>query len=97
MKLIIQVPCLNESETLAVALSALPRDVPGFDVVEWLVIDDGSTDGTADIARQLGVHHVVRHPVNRGLAAAFMRRAFRGRVAPGPALPAMFPRAAGGR
>ena len=72
MKLIIQVPCLNESETLAVALSALPREVPGFDVVEWLVIDDGSTDGTADIARQLGVDHVVRHPVNRGLAAAFM-------------------------
>jgi glycosyltransferase involved in cell wall biosynthesis len=72
MKLIIQVPCLNESETLAVALGALPRVVPGFDQVEWLVVDDGSTDGTAELARQLGVDHVVRHPVNRGLAAAFM-------------------------
>ena len=72
MKLIIQVPCLNESETLAIALGALPREVPGFDRVEWLVVDDGSTDGTAELARQLGVDHVVRHPVNRGLAAAFM-------------------------
>lgn len=72
MKLIIQIPCLNESETLAIALGALPREVPGFDRVEWLVIDDGSTDGTAELARQLGADHVVRHPVNRGLATAFM-------------------------
>ncbi len=72
MKLIIQIPCLNEVGTLAIALSALPREVPGFDSVEWLVIDDGSTDDTANLARQLGVDHVVRHPVNRGLAAAFM-------------------------
>ncbi|KGQ20806.1 Glycosyl transferase [Lysobacter dokdonensis DS-58] len=72
MKLIIQVPCLNESGTLAVAINALPREVPGFDRVEWLVIDDGSTDGTAEHAKALGVDHVVRHPVNRGLAAAFM-------------------------
>src|SRR6476469_6325666 len=72
MKLIIQIPCLNEVGTLAIALSALPRQVPGFDSVEWLVIDDGSTDDTANLARQLGVDHVVRHPVNRGLAAAFM-------------------------
>jgi glycosyltransferase involved in cell wall biosynthesis len=72
MKLIIQVPCLNESGTLAVALGALPRNVAGFDCVEWLVIDDGSTDNTAELAKQLGVDHVVRHPVNRGLAAAFM-------------------------
>lgn len=71
-KLIIQIPCLNESGTLAVAVTALPRCVPGFDTVEWLVIDDGSTDDTAELARQLGVDHVVRHPVNRGLAAAFM-------------------------
>lgn len=72
MKLIIQIPCLNETGTLAIAINALSREVPGFDAVEWLVIDDGSTDGTADLAKQLGVHHVVRHPVNRGLAAAFM-------------------------
>lgn len=72
MKLIIQIPCLNESETLGIALAALPRKVPGFDKVEWLIIDDGSTDGTAQLATQLGVDHVVRHPVNRGLATAFM-------------------------
>jgi glycosyltransferase involved in cell wall biosynthesis len=72
MKLIIQIPCLNEAGTLAIALEALPRAVPGFDEVEWLVIDDGSTDDTAELARRLGVDHVVRHPVNRGLAAAFM-------------------------
>lgn len=72
MKLIIQVPCLNESGTLAIAINALPRQVPGFDKVEWLVIDDGSTDNTAELAKQLGVDHVVRHPVNRGLATAFM-------------------------
>src|SRR3546814_1751114 len=57
MKLIIQIPCLNESDTLAIALGALPREVPGFDEVEWLVIDDGSTDNTAGLARQIGVDH----------------------------------------
>lgn len=72
MKLIIQIPCLNEASTLAIAVGALPRQVDGFDVVEWLVIDDGSTDDTAALARKLGVDHVVRHPVNRGLATAFM-------------------------
>src|SRR5688500_472047 len=72
MKLIIQIPCLNETGTLAIAINALPRQVAGFDSVEWLVIDDGSTDGTAQLALELGVDHVVRHPVNRGLAAAFM-------------------------
>jgi len=72
VKLIIQMPCLNEAATLAIALQALPRTVPGFDAVEWLVIDDGSTDGTIEEARRLGVDHVIRHPVNRGLAAAFM-------------------------
>src|SRR5690348_1622593 len=72
MKLIIQIPCLNESATLGAALATLPRAVEGFDSVEWLVVDDGSTDGTADLARKLGVDHVVRHPVNRGLATAFM-------------------------
>ena len=72
MKLIIQIPCLNEAETLAIALADLPREVEGFDSVEWLVVDDGSSDRTSELARQLGVDHVIRHPVNRGLAAAFM-------------------------
>lgn len=72
MKLIIQIPCLNEAETLPIALADLPREVEGFDTVEWLIIDDGSTDNTADVARAHGVDHVVRHPVNRGLAVGFM-------------------------
>jgi glycosyltransferase involved in cell wall biosynthesis len=72
VKLIIQIPCLNEAETLGIALGELPREVEGFDTVEWLIIDDGSSDDTATIARRLGVDHVVSHPVNRGLAEAFM-------------------------
>jgi|SRR5690554_4096105 len=72
MKLIIQIPCLNEAGTLAIAVAALPREVEGFDTVEWLVIDDGSSDGTAEVAKRLGIDHVVRHSVNRGLATAFM-------------------------
>ena len=71
-KAIIQIPCLNEAGTLAIALGELPRGLPGFGRVEWLVIDDGSTDGTAELAKSLGVDHVIRHPVNRGLASAFM-------------------------
>ncbi len=71
MKLIIQIPCLNEEEQLPVALADLPTVVDGFDVVEWLVIDDGSTDRTIDVARANGVHHIVKMPQNRGLAAAF--------------------------
>ncbi len=72
MKLIIQIPCFNEAETLAITLSSLPRTVAGFETVEWLVIDDGSRDRTADVARDNGVHHVVRHSRNQGLARAFM-------------------------
>ena len=72
MKLIIQIPCYNEAATLGATLRELPRTVPGVDRVEWLVIDDGSTDATAAVAREHGVDHVVRLPVNRGLARAFM-------------------------
>ncbi len=72
MKLVIQIPCYNEAESLPHAIAHLPRQVPGCDVVEWLVVDDGSDDDTAEVARSLGVDCVVRHPVNRGLAAAFM-------------------------
>jgi glycosyltransferase involved in cell wall biosynthesis len=72
VKLIIQVPCLNEAKTLPATIADLPRAVAGFDVVELLVIDDGSRDGTADIARACGVDHVVRLRRNKGLAAAFM-------------------------
>lgn len=72
MKLIIQIPCLNEAGTLAIALKDLPREVPGFDTVEWLIIDDGSTDDTVRVARENGVDHVVSHSRNQGLARGFM-------------------------
>ena len=71
MKLIIQIPCLNEAEQLPETLADLPRSVPGVSVVEWLVIDDGSVDETVEVAFAHGVDHVVRLPQNRGLAAAF--------------------------
>jgi glycosyltransferase involved in cell wall biosynthesis len=71
VKLVIQIPCFNEEATLPATLADLPREIPGVDVVEWLVIDDGSSDRTAEVARELGVDHVVSHPRNRGLAAAF--------------------------
>jgi glycosyltransferase involved in cell wall biosynthesis len=71
VKLIIQIPCLNEADHLPATLSTLPREVPGFDVVEWLVIDDGSTDDTRQVALACGVDHVIGFPRNRGLAAAF--------------------------
>lgn len=72
MKCIIQIPCYNEAQTLHETVAALPTALHGVDVVEVLVIDDGSTDGTAAVAQQIGVHHVVRHPRNLGLARAFM-------------------------
>ncbi len=72
MKLIIQIPCFNEAETLAATLADLPREAPGFDTVEWLVIDDGSTDATRQVALDNGADHVVRHTSNQGLARAFM-------------------------
>jgi glycosyltransferase involved in cell wall biosynthesis len=71
MKLIIQIPCFNEEQTLPETLRDLPREVPGIDVVEWLVIDDGSSDRTIEVARAGGVEHIVRLTNNRGLAAGF--------------------------
>jgi glycosyltransferase involved in cell wall biosynthesis len=71
MKLIIQIPCLNEQDTLPATLADLPREVHGFDAVEWLVIDDGSTDRTVEVARAHGVNHIVRLTNNKGLATAF--------------------------
>ena len=71
-KLIIQIPCLNEAATLPATIADLPRSVPGVDAVEFLVVDDGSRDNTADVARACGVDHVVRLRRNKGLAAAFM-------------------------
>ncbi len=72
MKLIIQIPCFNEAGTLATTLAELPRHAPGFETVEWLIIDDGSSDGTESVAKANGVDHVVRHRRNMGLARAFM-------------------------
>ncbi|EJN00616.1 glycosyl transferase [Phyllobacterium sp. YR531] len=72
MKLMIQIPCFNEEGTLAETLACLPRKVEGFDTVEWLVINDGSTDRTVAVAKECGVDHIVDFPVNRGLAKAFV-------------------------
>jgi glycosyltransferase involved in cell wall biosynthesis len=72
MKLIIQIPCFNEEKTLGLALSNLPREVDGVDSVEWLIVDDGSTDKTVDVAKAHGVDYIVSHPRNHGLAKAFM-------------------------
>jgi glycosyltransferase involved in cell wall biosynthesis len=70
-KLIIQIPCFNEEEQLPGTLADLPREVPGFDVVEWLIVDDGSTDATIEVARANGVDHIVRLTNNKGLATGF--------------------------
>lgn len=72
-KLIIQIPCFNEADTLLATLADLPRRVPGYDSVEWLVIDDGSTDRTVEVAREHGVDHVISLESHRGLAAGFMK------------------------
>lgn len=72
MKLVIQVPCFNEAKTLPEMLRHLPRKVDGFKKVEWLIIDDGSCDGTAEVAKKCGVDRIVRFSRNLGLARAFM-------------------------
>ena len=71
-KLIIQIPCFNEEKSLSVTLKDLPRKLPGLDKIEWLIIDDGSTDRTVEVARSLGVDHVVRLIRHQGLAKGFM-------------------------
>ncbi|MDH3595974.1 MAG: glycosyltransferase family 2 protein, partial [Rhodospirillales bacterium] len=71
MKLIVQIPCFNEAETLRQTLADIPRQIADVDQVEVLVVDDGSTDGTAELARELGIDHVVRHKANMGLARSF--------------------------
>ena len=71
MKLIIQIPCLNEEETLPATLADLPRQIDGIDTVQWLIIDDGSSDATVEVARANGVDHIVRLTNNKGLAAGF--------------------------
>jgi glycosyltransferase involved in cell wall biosynthesis len=72
MKLIIQIPCYNEEKNLLATLKDLPKEIPGVDKIEILIIDDGSTDNTVKVAREYGVHHIVQLTKNKGLAAAFM-------------------------
>lgn len=71
-KLVIQIPCYNEQATLGATLADLPRQLPGVDEVEWLIIDDGSRDETIEVAQASGVDHIVRHSQNQGLATTFM-------------------------
>lgn len=72
MKLIIQIPCYNEAETLEIALDALPKHIDGIDEIEYLIINDGSTDNTVEVAQNWGVHHIVNFKQNKGLAKGFM-------------------------
>jgi len=72
LKLIIQIPCYNEETTLPVTIADLPRHIDGIDTIEFLIINDGSSDRTVDVARELGVHHVISFPKNKGLAKGFM-------------------------
>ena len=71
MKVIIQVPCFNEEATLGATLDAIPHTIPGVDVIEILIVNDGSGDATEAVARQWGVDYIISHKINRGLAAAF--------------------------
>ncbi|MDB5170198.1 MAG: family 2 glycosyl transferase [Candidatus Saccharibacteria bacterium] len=71
MKVIIQIPCLNEEQTLPAVMATMPQHIDGVDVIEYLIIDDGSTDKTVEVAKKLGVHHIVRHTQRMGLARSF--------------------------
>ncbi|MBD1390562.1 glycosyltransferase family 2 protein [Neiella sp. HB171785] len=71
MKLIIQIPCYNEAETLPETYADLPKQIDGIDVIETLIVDDGSQDGTSEVARELGITHVIRNKNNKGLARTF--------------------------
>ena len=72
MKLIIQIPCFNEEETLGITYNDLPKHIDGIDEIEYLIINDGSTDRTVEVAKELGIHHVVSFKQNKGLAKGFM-------------------------
>lgn len=72
MKLIIQIPCYNEAETLEIALNGLPKQIDGIDTIEYLIINDGSKDNTVEVAKNWGVHHIVNFKQNKGLAKGFM-------------------------
>ena len=72
-KLIIQIPCFNEEQTLPETIGDLPDKIEGIDIIETLIIDDGSTDRTVEVARELGVNHIIQNPNNRGLARSFRK------------------------
>ena len=72
MKIIIQIPCYNEEETLRFTLDELPRHIDGVDIIEYLIINDGSTDRTVEIAKEWGVNYIVNFKQNKGLARGFM-------------------------
>src|SRR6476469_10098827 len=71
MRLVVQIPCLNEEDTLPLVLSTIPKSIPGVDKITVLIIDDGSTDRTVEVAKEYGVTHFVRHARNRGLGRSF--------------------------
>ena len=72
MKLIIQIPCYNEADTLSIALNELPKHIDGIDVIEYLIINDGCTDATVEVAKSWGINYIVYQKQNRGLAKGFM-------------------------
>jgi glycosyltransferase involved in cell wall biosynthesis len=71
MKLIIQIPCFNEEKTLPLVVESIPKEIPGIDTIEVLIIDDGSSDKTSEVAKELGVDHIIKHTQNKGLATSF--------------------------